>query len=105
MAVLPGGTGSSGILLLDLREIELDAFDDLHSAFDRAWPALEQTGHFRWRLHVPFRIGLQPETGFLDRTVLADTGDNVLKGTPFGAVIEDVIGRHHGRAGQPRQLV
>jgi hypothetical protein len=41
--------------------------------------------HFFNRLHIPLRILVQPETGFLYRAFFPDAGQDVLQSLPEGA--------------------
>ena len=58
----------------------------------------EQPRHLDRRLQVAFGIGLQPPPRLVDGRPLADTGQDVLQRPPLGVVVQDRIGRDHGRA-------
>jgi len=99
------------VFVLQLREVEADPVGDLQRPLQGARPAGEQARHLGGRLEMPLGVGFQPKTRLLDRTALADAGEHVLQGPPFGRVVEDIVGGDHRRAGalaervQPRQAV
>ena len=108
---LPGRHRFVGILVLELSKVELDPLGDLKAALHRAGEAGEEPGHFGGRFQMPLAVGLQPQAGVMDGAGLADAGQHVLQVPAVRAVIEDVVGGEHRRAGglgqgrQPREPV
>ena len=42
---------------------------------------------------MPLGVGFKQAAGIVDRDVLADAGQDILQGPPFGRVIEHVVDR------------
>ena len=47
---------------------------------------------------MTFGVGLDPVAGFFNRAMLANAGDDILKGAPLRCMIEDIIDCNDGYA-------
>ncbi len=102
------------IIVSEVAELERDAIGEPHGLRDGVGRVAEQACHLRRRLQVPLGIGFQELARLVDRHMLADAGDDVLKLAPRRLVIEHVVdgqqlharlGRQHLEPLQPPPVV
>ena len=91
-----------GIAVLELIERERDTAREAHGLHDRLRRIAEQPRHLAGGFQVALGIGLQPPARPVDRGLLADAGQHILQGAPFGMMIEHLVGgdERHARGGR-----
>ena len=81
-----------GVVVADLIERKFDAPGEADRLCNCVGRIAEQRRHFARGFQMPLGIGFEKTTGFVERPVLADAGDDVLQWAPLGRMIEHVVG-------------